>query len=76
VPNHAVDVLVDVQGTADLTNITFNGVTQVPAVQVGPPTSKDACKHGVWKTFNNPSFKDQGQSVSFVASHGRKHHKH
>ena len=42
----SVDVLVDVQGTADLTNITFNGVTQVPVVRVGPPTSKDACKHG------------------------------
>jgi hypothetical protein len=49
----------------------------VPVVaQVGPPTSKDVCKHGGWKTFNNPSFKNQGQCVSFVASHGRKHHKH
>ena len=73
----SVDVLIDVQGTADLTNITFNGVTQVPVVtQVGPPTSKAVCKHGGWKTFNNPSFKNQGQCVSFVASHGRKHHKH
>jgi hypothetical protein len=73
----SVDVLIDVQGTADLTNISFNGVTQVPVVtQVGPPTSKDACKHGGWKTFNNPTFKNQGQCVSFVASHGRKHHKH
>src|SRR3954462_8966609 len=35
----AVDVLIDIQGTADLTNITVNGVTQVPEVpQVGPPT--------------------------------------
>jgi hypothetical protein len=71
----SVDVLIDVQGTADLTNITFNGVTQVPTVtQVGPPTTKSACKHGGWKTFNNPSFKNQGQCVSFVASHGRKQH--
>ena len=68
----SVDVLLDVQGSADLTNITFNGVTQVP--QVGPPTSKDACKHGGWKTFNNPSFKNQGQCVSYVASHGHKQH--
>jgi hypothetical protein len=71
----SVDVLVDVQGSADLTNITVNGVTQVPVVsQVGPPTSKDACKHGGWKTFNHPSFKNQGQCVSYVASHGRKQH--
>ena len=72
---NSVDVLIDVQGTADLTKITFNGVTQVPVVEkVGPPTSKDACKHGGWKKFNNPTFKNQGQCVSYVASHGRKQH--
>ena len=71
----SVDVLLDVQGSADLTKITFNGVTQVPVVaQVGPPTTKNACKHGGWKTFNHPTFKNQGQCVSYVASHGRKHH--
>ena len=71
----SVDVLIDVQGTADLTDITFNGVAQVPTIEkVGPPTSKAACKHGGWKTFNNPTFKNQGQCVSYVASHGRKHH--
>jgi hypothetical protein len=73
----SVDVLLDVSGSADLTKITFNGVTQVPVVaQVGPPTSKNACKHGGWKTFNHPTFKNQGQCVSYVASHGRKHHNH
>jgi hypothetical protein len=71
----SVDVLLDIQGSAHLTNITFNGVTQVPAVTtVGPPTSKSACKHGGWKTFNNPTFKNQGRCVSYVASHGRKQH--
>jgi hypothetical protein len=70
----SVDVLIDVQGLADLTNIMFNGVTQVPVVQVGPPTAKSACKHGGWKTFNNPTFKNQGQCVSYVASHGHKRH--
>jgi hypothetical protein len=63
----AVDILIDVEGTADVTNITVNGVTQVPLV--GPPTSKDQCKHGGWQTFNNPSFKNQGQCVSFVNHH-------
>jgi hypothetical protein len=62
----SVDVLLDVQGSADLTKITFNGVTQVPVVaQVGPPTSKNACKHGGWKTFNHPTFKNQGQCIAF-----------
>ena len=36
---------------------------------VGPPTSKDQCKHGGWKTFNNPSFKNQGQCVAYVNHH-------
>jgi hypothetical protein len=31
---------------------------------VGPPTSKDLCKKDGWKTFNNPSFKNQGDCVS------------
>ena len=39
----SVDILIDVQGTADITNIVVSGVTQVPLV--GPPTSKDQCKN-------------------------------
>jgi hypothetical protein len=75
-----VEVLIDVQGSADLSNITLNGVTQVPVpAPVGPPTSKAQCKHGGWKTFTNPSFKNQGQCVSFVAhhtQHGKSHEQH
>jgi hypothetical protein len=66
----AADVLIDVQGTADLSNITVNGMTEVPLV--GPPTSKDQCKNGGWQTFNNPSFKNQGQCVSYVNHHDGK----
>jgi hypothetical protein len=69
-----VEIVLDVQGAADLTKITFNGVVQVPVPQVGPPTSKNACKKGGWKTFTIPKkFKNQGQCVSYVASHGHKH---
>jgi hypothetical protein len=32
---------------------------------VGPPTSKDQCKNGGWQTFNNPSFKNQGDCIQF-----------
>jgi hypothetical protein len=30
------------------------------------PSSKDECKKGGWETFTNPSFKNQGQCVSYV----------
>ncbi len=59
----AAEVLIDVQGTADLSNITFNGVSEVPTV--GGPATKNACKRGGWKSFTNPSFKNQGRCVSF-----------
>lgn len=38
---------------------------------VGPPTNKDQCKNDGWKTFNNPTFKNQGDCVSSVASQGK-----
>lgn len=31
------------------------------------PTSKDECKNNGWKTFTNPTFKNQGQCVSSIA---------
>jgi hypothetical protein len=40
-------------------------------VKVGPPTDKDQCKKDGWKQFNNPAFKNQGDCVSFVATHGK-----
>jgi hypothetical protein len=63
----SVDVLIDVQGTADLSTITFNGVTQAPVAT--SPTSVAQCKKGGWKTFTSPSFKNQGQCVSWVQHH-------
>lgn len=33
-----------------------------------PPTSKDQCKKNGWKSFNNPTFKNQGDCVSYVAT--------
>jgi hypothetical protein len=38
---------------------------------IGPPLDKDECKQGGWMTFNNPSFKNQGDCVSFVVSNGK-----
>lgn len=71
----SIEALIDVEGTADLSSIQVNGVTQVPLV--GPPTSKAQCKKGGWKTFDNPPFKNQGQCVSYVNHHsGHGHGKH
>lgn len=57
----AVDLGIDIMGTADVSRVSFNGVAQVPVV---PVTNKSACKHGGWKTFTSPSFKNQGRCVS------------
>jgi hypothetical protein len=37
------------------------------APEIGPPTDKNQCKNGGWQRFNNPTFRNQGQCVSFVA---------
>ena len=37
---------------------------------VGPPTTKDQCKASGWTTFNSPSFKNQGDCVSYVVTGG------
>lgn len=39
--------------------------------KVAPPTSKDQCKNGGWQTFTDPSFKSEGDCVSFVATGGK-----
>ena len=62
----ALDVLIDVQGMADITNITVNGELQVPT----PQAAKDQCKNGGWQNFTSPSFKNQGDCVSFFATGG------
>ncbi|MBG6213202.1 hypothetical protein RCH23_000805 [Cryobacterium sp. CAN_C3] len=42
-------------------------ITASPAL-VAPPTRKSQCLKSGWMIFNNPSFKNQGDCVSFVAS--------
>lgn len=69
----AVDVLVDVQGTADVSKIVFNGTAQVPVPtrtdKGHHPKTGDDCKHGGWKHFTHPRFKNQGQCVSDAQHH-------
>src|SRR4029453_11487452 len=49
----SVSVLIDVQGTADLTKVTFNGKLQ----KLAPGNADFArpCKKGGWKSFTNPT---------------------
>ena len=64
----SVSVLIDVQGTADLTKVTFNGKLQKLAP--GKADFARPCKKGGWKTFTSPTFKNQGQCVKYLV-HGR-----
>jgi hypothetical protein len=66
----AADVLIDVQGVADLTNIVVNGVQQVPTVD---RSGKNACKSGGWKSFSQPSFRNQGQCVKHFVHLAKQH---
>lgn len=52
-------------GTVTLDNFSVNGEVVGDTVQL---TSKEQCKNGGWKNFTNPTFKNQGQCVSFVVS--------
>jgi hypothetical protein len=46
--------------------LTSEFTLEAPNVVVGPPTDKNECKDNGWKTFNSPTFKNQGQCVSYV----------
>ena len=60
-------------GTSNPANLgngfLVDGVSLASSVLVGPPTSKDQCKNGGWQTFNNPTFRNQGDCVSYVNQH-------
>ncbi|WP_108664538.1 hypothetical protein [Euzebya rosea] len=64
----SVDMLtVSVEGTAttyDFELVRDDDGDGIP--DTAPPTSKDDCKKGGWAGFNNPTFRNQGQCVSWV----------
>lgn len=61
-----INIVQDEEGQTTLSNITVNGEEVVVSLPVTVPTSKDQCKNGGWMKFSNPSFKNQGQCVSYV----------
>jgi hypothetical protein len=58
--------LIGTPGTVTIDNVSVNGQVVGDSTK---PTSKDQCKNGGWMTFQDPSFKNQGQCVSYVVSH-------
>jgi hypothetical protein len=50
----------------------IDGVSFASSNVSAPTGGKNACKHGGWKTFTSPSFKNQGQCVKFM-NHQNKH---
>ncbi|HJQ50750.1 MAG TPA: hypothetical protein VJ838_09580 [Gaiellaceae bacterium] len=66
----SIDVLIDVQGAADLSAITVNGTLEVPATG---PTAKSQCKKGGWRNFTSPKFRNQGQCVAWYEHHRTAH---
>lgn len=44
-------------------------ITPSPSPVIGPPTNKDECKDNGWRTFNNPTFRNQGECVSYTNHH-------
>lgn len=60
--------------TAENTNLTGDPTTIYPTTPpVVIPTDKDQCKNGGWTAFTNPSFKNQGQCVSYVNGRADNH---
>jgi hypothetical protein len=57
-----MSILIDQNGTADITNIIVNGQREVPLTQQA--LRKAACKNGAWKKLTNPTFKNQGQCIA------------
>jgi hypothetical protein len=63
-------VLFRESGGANLADLGKGFVFDNLMLSSGPilltPSTKDECKKDGWKTFNNPTFKNQGACVSFV----------
>jgi hypothetical protein len=63
--NSCTITVTDTAGNAGVLAVTpFTIITYVPPVL--SPTTKDQCKDDGWRDFTNPTFKNQGQCVSYV----------
>lgn len=67
----AAALLVPTTTTPSFTDITSDKYVIVWNELCVAPTTKDQCKNDGWKKFNSPSFKNQGDCVSYVQSNFR-----
>ncbi len=67
----AVDAVGNMSAWSSAWSVTVSNATSTPPTPPPGPTDKDQCKDGGWKTFTNPSFKNQGQCVSTMAKQQR-----
>ena len=70
-----LSILIDQNGTADVTKITVNGELQKPLPK--GLTAKKQCMKGGWKNSTSPRFRNQGQCISYWnhVLHADKKHK-
>jgi hypothetical protein len=56
-----------------LATLAVVGTAYARASSIGaaPSPDKEKCKNGGWQTFTSPTFKNQGDCVSFFASGGK-----
>jgi hypothetical protein len=69
-PNYVVEADgVNFNGTVyDFEEVAPTPTATPTPTPVGPPTDMNQCKNGGWQNFNNPTFRNQGQCVSYVQS--------
>mgnify|MGYP001576242786 CR=1 FL=1 len=72
--SYTFDVIVSDGSLSDSQFVTIH-VTEESEPVPTTPENKDDCKKGGWRTFTNPSFRNQGQCVSFV-NHSNWHFRH
>jgi hypothetical protein len=56
---------VEDSGEANIRKTVEFNLVEAP---IDPPTDMNQCKKGGWEAFNNPTFKNQGDCVSYVQS--------
>jgi hypothetical protein len=61
----AVDSSNNMSAWSTTSSFTIDNTVVTPP-PVTTPTDKDQCKNNGWKTFTNPSFKNQGQCVAYT----------
>jgi hypothetical protein len=69
--NGSIDIINTATNTVASTIFEVNDPIGIAFLGPSRPTSREQCKNGGWKTFISPTFKNQGDCVSYVNRRGR-----